>query len=184
MDQLTPSQSRWMQEAKERRARIAAKAKPDKPLECLSASQRAASFEPPKLTLLPEHPAPTVEQWVERQIQIYRPWFHIEDEIEAPVKQAPSVNLIQRITAKHFGVSVTDILSSRRNVRVVRPRQVAIYLTKTMTPRSMPEIGRRFGDRDHTTVLWAVRKIGALMESDPSLKAKVEAIAEEIREAC
>src|SRR5205814_1301683 len=70
---------------------------------------------------------------------------------------------IQRVVARQYNVSRSDLLSSRRTANVVRPRQVAMYLAKTLTLRSLPEIGRRFGGRDHTTVLHAVRKIETLV---------------------
>lgn len=81
---------------------------------------------------------------------------------------------IQRVVAKHYNVSRSDILSSRRTATVVRPRQIAMYLAKTLTLRSFPEIGRRFGGRDHTTVLHAVRKIEGLVNKDTSLSEEVE----------
>lgn len=81
---------------------------------------------------------------------------------------------IQRIVAQHFNVSRSDLLSARRTATVVRPRQIAIYLSKILTLRSLPEIGRRFGGRDHTTVLHAVRKIENLMESDARLMQDIE----------
>ena len=69
------------------------------------------------------------------------------------------IEAIQKLVTSRFNVSRADILSSRRTATVVRPRQIAMYLSKLLTPRSLPEIGRRFGGRDHTTVLHAVRKI-------------------------
>ena len=81
---------------------------------------------------------------------------------------------IQRIVAKHYQVSRADVLSSRRTQNVVRPRQVAMYLAKTLTLRSLPEIGRRFGGRDHTTVLHAVRKIDELIKTDRTLNDEIE----------
>ncbi|WP_245258629.1 chromosomal replication initiator protein DnaA [Methylopila sp. M107] len=81
---------------------------------------------------------------------------------------------IQRIVAKHYQVSRADVLSSRRTQNVVRPRQVAMYLSKQLTLRSLPEIGRRFGGRDHTTVLHAVRKIDQLVKTDQALLDEVE----------
>ncbi len=81
---------------------------------------------------------------------------------------------IQKLVATHFNVSRADILSSRRTANVVRPRQIAMYLSKTMTLRSLPEIGRRFGGRDHTTVLHAVRKIEGLVSKDPTLSEELE----------
>ena len=71
-------------------------------------------------------------------------------------------------------MSRADILSSRRTAVVVKPRQVAMFLAKTLTMRSLPEIGRRFGGRDHTTVLHAVRKIEALAQTDSALREEIE----------
>ena len=81
---------------------------------------------------------------------------------------------IQKIVARQFNVSRTDLLSSRRTRIIVRPRQVAMYLAKMMTPRSLPEIGRRFGGRDHTTVLHAVRKIEDMSSKDQKLAREIE----------
>ncbi len=81
---------------------------------------------------------------------------------------------IQRIVARHYNVSKTELLSNRRTRTIVKPRQVAMYLAKVMTPRSLPEIGRRFGGRDHTTVLHAVRKIEDLSGSDNTLAQELE----------
>jgi chromosomal replication initiator protein len=81
---------------------------------------------------------------------------------------------IQRIVARQFNVSKNDLLSNRRTRVIVRPRQIAMYLSKVMTPRSLPEIGRRFGGRDHTTVLHAVRKIEDLTSKDQKLAHEVE----------
>lgn len=81
---------------------------------------------------------------------------------------------IQRIVAKHYNVTRADILSLRRTATVVKPRQVAMFLSKSLTPRSLPEIGRRFGGRDHTTVLHAVRKIEGLVSQDHALAEEVE----------
>ncbi|MEW9807285.1 chromosomal replication initiator protein DnaA [Mesorhizobium sp. ZMM04-5] len=81
---------------------------------------------------------------------------------------------IQRIVARHYNVSKTELLSNRRTRTIVKPRQIAMYLAKVMTPRSLPEIGRRFGGRDHTTVLHAVRKIEDLTGSDNTLAQELE----------
>ena len=90
---------------------------------------------------------------------------------------------ILRIVAKHYGVTRSDLLSSRRTANVVRPRQIAMYLAKTLTLRSLPEIGRRFGGRDHTTVLHAVRKIDANVANDKVLAEEVEALKRLLLEA-
>jgi chromosomal replication initiator protein len=81
---------------------------------------------------------------------------------------------IQRIVARHYNVSKQDLLSNRRTRTIVKPRQIAMYLAKTLTPRSLPEIGRRFGGRDHTTVLHAVRKIEDVSGKDPKLSQELE----------
>jgi chromosomal replication initiator protein len=89
---------------------------------------------------------------------------------------------IQRVVARQYNVSRSDLLSSRRTANVVRPRQVAMYLAKTLTLRSLPEIGRRFGGRDHTTVLHAVRKIEALVHKDTSLSDEVELLKRQLQD--
>ena len=81
---------------------------------------------------------------------------------------------IQRVVARHFNVSKNELLSNRRTRAIVRPRQIAMYLAKVLTPRSLPEIGRRFGGRDHTTVLHAVRKIEGLVAGDQKLAREIE----------
>lgn len=81
---------------------------------------------------------------------------------------------IQRVVARHYNVSKTELLSNRRTRTIVKPRQVAMFLAKTMTLRSLPEIGRRFGGRDHTTVLHAVRKIEGLSLEDNTLAQEIE----------
>jgi chromosomal replication initiator protein len=87
---------------------------------------------------------------------------------------------IQRIVSKHYNVSKADLLSARRTRTVVRPRQIAMYLSKQMTPRSLPEIGRRFGNRDHTTVLHAVRKIEEMVNADRVLHDELEGLKRQI----
>ena len=89
---------------------------------------------------------------------------------------------IQRVVARQYNVSRADLLSSRRTANVVRPRQVAMYLAKTLTLRSLPEIGRRFGGRDHTTVLHAVRKIENLVGNDTSLAEEIEVLKRQLQD--
>ena len=90
----------------------------------------------------------------------------IRDLIRSHEPKRVKIEDIQKLVASHYSVSRADILSSRRTAVVVKPRQVAMFLAKTLTMRSLPEIGRRFGGRDHTTVLHAVRKIEALSAND------------------
>ncbi|HTJ56819.1 MAG TPA: chromosomal replication initiator protein DnaA [Devosiaceae bacterium] len=81
---------------------------------------------------------------------------------------------ILRIVSRHYKVPRNDLLSSRRSRDVVRPRQIAMYLAKALTSRSLPEIGRRFGGRDHTTVLHSVRKVEQMMKDDGDLTQEIE----------
>jgi len=89
---------------------------------------------------------------------------------------------IQRIVARHYNVSRQDMLSNRRTRIIVRPRQVAMYLAKTLTSRSLPEIGRRFGGRDHTTVLHAMRKVEDMVGNDQKLAQEMELLKRLIHE--
>jgi chromosomal replication initiator protein len=87
---------------------------------------------------------------------------------------------ILRIVSRHFGVSRNDILSERRHRSVVWPRQIGMYLAKQMTARSLPEIGRRFGNRDHTTVLHAIRKIEGQLNANSQLKDEIEDLKKQL----
>ncbi len=89
---------------------------------------------------------------------------------------------IQRVVSRHYNVSRQELISNRRTRVIVKPRQIAMYLAKTLTPRSFPEIGRRFGGRDHTTVLHAVRKIEELIAKDTKLSHEVELLKRLINE--
>jgi len=84
-----------------------------------------------------------------------------------------TVEEIQRHVAEHYNIRVSDMHSSKRSRIVARPRQVAMYLSKQLTSRSLPEIGRKFGGRDHTTVMHAVKAIKSLQENDPTLRDDV-----------
>ncbi len=98
----------------------------------------------------------------------------IRDLIRVREPKRVKIEDIQKLVASHYSISRPDILSSRRTATVVRPRQIAMYLSKVLTLRSLPEIGRRFGGRDHTTVLHAVRKIETLAKSDGVLSEEIE----------
>ncbi|MCD7058526.1 chromosomal replication initiator protein DnaA [Pelagibacterium xiamenense] len=99
-------------------------------------------------------------------------------------RETPRVRIedILRIVARHYNVRRTDLLSSRRSRDVVRPRQIAMYLAKALTSRSLPEIGRRFGGRDHTTVLHSVRKVEQLMRDDGDLTQEIELLKRMLEE--
>lgn len=85
-----------------------------------------------------------------------------------------TIDEIQRKVAEHYNIKLSDMHSARRARQVARPRQVAMYLSKQLTARSLPEIGRKFGGRDHTTVMHAVRKIEELSNDDVSFAQDVE----------
>lgn len=106
----------------------------------------------------------------------------IKDLIRTREPKRVKIEDIQRLVANHYNVSRSDILSSRRTATVVRPRQIAMYLSKTLTLRSLPEIGRRFGGRDHTTVLHAVRKIEGLTERDTILAGELDLLKRMLQE--
>jgi chromosomal replication initiator protein len=106
----------------------------------------------------------------------------IRDLIRPQEPKRIKIEEIQRIVARQYNVSRADLLSSRRTANVVRPRQVAMYLAKQLTLRSLPEIGRRFGGRDHTTVLHAVRKIENLVNNDTSLAEEIEILKRQLQD--
>ena len=85
-----------------------------------------------------------------------------------------TIEEIQKRVAAHFNIRVSDMHSARRARSVARPRQVAMYLAKQLTSRSLPEIGRKFGGRDHTTVMHAVRKVDELRERDSAFAEDVD----------
>jgi chromosomal replication initiator protein len=119
--------------------------------------------------------------------RLYATWQYMRTQITPDVAETVIRDLVQgleprrikiedilRIISRHFGVSKGDLLSQRRHRSVVWPRQVGMYLAKQLTARSLPEIGRRFGNRDHTTVLHAIRKIEGELAGNPRLKEELE----------
>jgi hypothetical protein len=136
------------------------------------AAQRPVSLPPP----IPPEPEPApVAAPIEPEQPTKRPyWFWM---IAEPQRRYPPVKVIQHAVADHYGVTVHEILSPRRTAKVVMPRQIAMYLAKKLTLKSLPEVGRRFGGRDHTTVMHAVRKIESLAQEDESLSAELSALS-------
>jgi Bacterial dnaA protein helix-turn-helix len=158
---ITPSQRLAMMAQRVRRAKIASRAQPDTPIILRPPVPVAVIAAPPVVPANPE------QDWIERQ-QVRM----------IPIRSIDRAYLvdIQRIAAAHFGLPWNVMFSATRKGPVVRARQAAMYLAKTMTPHSLPEIGRRFGGRDHTTVLHAVRKMGALISRDVAFAAEIETI--------
>lgn len=162
---LTPELEKQHRRHAAARQRIAAKPA-HKP--AFIVQQPVASVEAP----VPEK----VESWVDRQKRI---WFWIESDLgpTGPI----TMTMIQNAVCEHFNLSRADLLSQRRAIPYVRPRQIAMYLCKTLTQHSLPEIGRHFAGRDHTTALSAVRRIASFLECDPELAKAVEILTREIK---
>ena len=91
-----------------------------------------------------------------------------------------TIDLIQSVVCKFFKISKNEMLSSRRSRYLVRPRQTAIYLTKILTSKSLPEIGREFSNRDHTTIIHSVKTIEKLKKNDPELSNNIDNLKNQI----
>lgn len=102
--------------------------------------------------------------------------FWCWDLVTATNRILPTVKNIQNVVANHFDISVMDMVSARRTKNLILPRHIALYLAKEMTEYSYPVIGRYFGGRDHSTIIHAVAKITARMESEPELKRTVDGL--------
>lgn len=92
-----------------------------------------------------------------------------------------TVDKIQRAVAEEFKITMDDMASKRRARAVARPRQVAMYLCKKLTKRSLPDIGRRFGGRDHTTVMHAVKRVTELRNEDPVLDIQIKTLEDKLQ---
>lgn len=112
-------------------------------------------------------------QLVNREITLETAQELLRDLLRANERRV-SIDEIQKRVAEHFTIRFSEMTSNRRARAVARPRQIAMYLAKQLTSRSLPEIGRKFGGRDHTTVLHAVRRIEELKETDPALAEDLE----------
>jgi hypothetical protein len=103
--------------------------------------------------------------------------------LSAPITISPCDGPIRRIqaaVARHFGIQLPEMWSARRSREVARPRQVAMYLARELTPMSLPCIGNRFGKRDHTTVMHAIKTVERLVATDPEFAADVAVLREEL----
>ena len=92
-----------------------------------------------------------------------------------------TVDQIQKKVAEHYNVKMSDMHSSRRSRNIARPRQIAMFLSKNLTTRSLPEIGRKFGGRDHTTVIHAIKKVKELVKNDSSLSEDIEILTRSLQ---
>jgi chromosomal replication initiator protein len=97
------------------------------------------------------------------------------------VQKRVTIDEIQRAVATYFDIKTIDLVSARRARAVARPRQIAMYLAKRLTTRSLPEIGRKFGGRDHSTVIHAVRRIEELRDSDADIDTAVRTLQRDLK---
>lgn len=128
--------------------------------------------------MTPRPPAPVIREALPpiMALPLVEPTEPPVDAVRVPWIDRIDIKRITQVVADHYGVTRIDMYSQRRTAKIVLPRQIAMYLAKTVTLRSLPDIGRRFGGRDHTTVLHAVRKIKALEASNPDVAANIAAI--------
>ena len=120
-----------------------------------------------------------LETWEDRQKQIPIPkprWFSVEKELGPVNPVAPTIDQIQRAVCAEFNMSRSELIAQRRTAATVMARQVAMYLCKTLTVRSTPEIGRHFSNRDHTTVLHSIKKIENLIARDQMFASQIETL--------
>ena len=147
------------------------------------------SFEVPRdvLELLAEQLTENGRELEGAAIRLHAQWQYMRTPITREIAENVIRDLVQgneprrvriediiKIVSRHFGVSKPDILSQRRHRSVVWPRQIGMYLAKQLTARSLPEIGRRFGNRDHTTVLHAIRKIEGALDGNQRLRDEID----------
>lgn len=120
---------------------------------------------------------------MDRQVTLDTAKGALQDVLAASSNRRLTVDEIQKTVADYHGIKVTELLSRRRTHDIVRPRQQAMYLCKVLTRRSLPDIGRRFGNMDHTTVLHAYRRIERMYGEDPRVRNDVDAIRRRLRQA-
>jgi hypothetical protein len=102
--------------------------------------------------------------------------FWCWDLVTATNRIMPTIQNIQNVVANNFDITVMDMVSARRTKHLILPRHIALYLAKTLTKFSYPVIGRYFGGRDHSTIIHAVEKIEARMESEQDLKRTIDGL--------
>jgi hypothetical protein len=143
----------------------------------------ARAWEPPKpiVRMLP----PPVNRWHHNFDLHVRVWRSFKDYAartgEEPqdhefVEKTIYIEDIVRATARHFGLTINEIKSKRRTHLIVRPRQIGMFLSKQLTPRSLPEIGRRWGGFDHTTIISALKRVERERPNCPVTESAIEAI--------
>ena len=121
-----------------------------------------------------EHDKTPAQRRIEARLRAEHEAILIEyEKNEALLFDSVNISRIRRCVCEYYGVTVRDVISERRQARIMLPRHVAIYLSRQLTQRSLPAIGKCFGNRDHTTILSACKGIEARMTADPSFAAVV-----------
>ena len=104
----------------------------------------------------------------------------LKDILPPPRPKEITVEMIQKSVANHYGLKITDLLSKKRNKQFAFPRQIAMYVCRQLTDASYPQIGQQFGNRDHTTVLYAYTKIEKKVKENNDLNKKITKLCKEI----
>lgn len=104
----------------------------------------------------------------------------LSDSGSVVVRPRLTIKRIQEVVADYYDIPAIDMISARRNRSSARPRQIAMYLARQLTPKSLPDIGGRFGGRDHTTVMHAIGAVQRHMRSDPEIASAVKALRERL----
>lgn len=172
----------WHRQHKERQARfypprVIQQAKP------VPVFRKVRDFTPEELKWTPIKKGDAVsgDNSADAAVAPARPkWMDYYEAMPAHAPRYPSIHTIIDRVGQYFSVTPLDIVSQRRQASIVRPRMIAMYLARHLTPRSLPEIGRQFGGRDHTTVLHAVNKIAGLLDNDEGLAGIVSGLREEL----
>jgi len=115
-----------------------------------------------------------------REVDVTMAQEYLRDMLKI-VDRKTSIDEIQRAVADHFAIRFADLVGPKRNRVYARPRQVAMYLAKEMTDKSLPEIARKFGGRDHTTIMYGIRKIGELAADDAALLEDIEILRKALK---
>ncbi|MGO4712578.1 helix-turn-helix domain-containing protein [Bradyrhizobium sp. 2TAF24] len=170
---MTPTQYTLHHARKRRLARLAAAARPQPPEAARVAEPMLDASEP---KLAPGQPRRSAALSPNRAAAARLAQLAAA----ATLPPAPSARAIQLAVCTYYDVTLQDLLSPRRHAGIVRPRQVAVYLCRTVTALSMPKIGALFGDRDHTTILAAIRKVTEQLPRDDELRLDVEVLTDQL----
>lgn len=114
------------------------------------------------------------------EVAKYRTYLRVPIEVEQPLPWRPSCALIKYVVAEYYGYLVTDLDSPRRNGRLPFVRHVMFYLMRVLTNLSLPQIGKRVGDRDHTTIMHGVNRIEKQLADDPKLCDDIKVLTDKI----